>query len=250
MKFFTLIIFVILGLSFCSVFFVGCMHDPLPAITNPIDTNTNPIDTNITDTVITKQCDSNKIYFKNQILPIFQSNCALSGCHDAIKHEEGIILDSYDNIIKTGNIRAFDISHGDIYERISSRDPNKRMPPPPMNVLSLTQQNLISEWILQGATNDSCDILKDCEVSSVSFMKDVMPIIDKNCKVCHSGNQPLGNLSLTNYTEIKSIVSNGKLVCVINWNTGCSQMPKGGKKLDSCSIRQIEAWINQGGLNN
>lgn len=225
-----------------SFFINGCVHDPEIAINNPVDTTGNPIDNN--------PCDSTKVYFQNQIAPIFYSSCALSGCHDALKHEEGIILDSYENIIRTGKVKAFDLNSGKLFDKIIDSDPKDRMPPPPMNALTTEQKNLIAQWILQGATNDSCSNSKNCDTISVSYTKEIAPIIHTNCKICHSGNPPLGNLSLTNYNEVKRIALDGSLVCVINWKIGCVQMPKGGKKLDACSILKIEAWISQGLLNN
>ncbi len=222
----------------------ACMHEPDAIGTDPIDTTGNPIDTN------SILCDPNKVYFENQVAPIFNSSCALSGCHDAIKHEEGIQLDSYENIIKTGKIKPFDLNAGDIYEKINETNPKDRMPPPPMNALSQEQKNLIAQWILQGASNDSCIQSKNCDTSLVLFSKQVLPIINTNCKTCHSGSTPLGNISLVTYAEIKAEAITGKLTCVVNWKSACVPMPKGGKKLDACSIQTIEAWIHQGMINN
>src|SRR5574338_1681777 len=42
------------------------------------------------------------ICFESQILPLFQSNCAKSGCHDALSAKEGFILDNYANIVRKG----------------------------------------------------------------------------------------------------------------------------------------------------
>ena len=42
------------------------------------------------------------VCFEGEILPIFQTSCAKSGCHDAGTHEEGYVLDSYQNITKNG----------------------------------------------------------------------------------------------------------------------------------------------------
>src|SRR5690349_2132712 len=77
----------------------SCEHDPVGPIDpgpgpidttgNPIDTTGNPIDTTDHGT----PCDPNVVYFEMSILPLLKSNCAKSGCHDAITHEEGIVLD-------------------------------------------------------------------------------------------------------------------------------------------------------------
>ena len=42
------------------------------------------------------------VCFEAEVLPIFQSSCAKSGCHDVTTHEEGYVLDSYQHIMKKG----------------------------------------------------------------------------------------------------------------------------------------------------
>ena len=34
------------------------------------------------------------VCFESDVLPIFQSNCAKSGCHDAASHQDDYVLDS------------------------------------------------------------------------------------------------------------------------------------------------------------
>ena len=43
---------------------------------------------------------TNGVCFQNQILPLFQSNCAKSGCHDAASQLDGYVFDSYANIVR------------------------------------------------------------------------------------------------------------------------------------------------------
>ena len=135
---------------------VSCKHDPtfspesmMPndTMTNPGDTIVDPGDTTIIDTTNMNPCDSNLVYFSRDVLPILQSNCAFSGCHDAATATEGIILESYDQIFQTTDIEAFDLS-SDLYEVIVESDPDKRMPPPPNAPLSSSQVQLIAKWIL------------------------------------------------------------------------------------------------------
>lgn len=227
----------------------SCVHEPIFPELNPNDTITNPIDTTSKDTV-SKPCDPSNVYFDQQILPILLSSCAISGCHDPISKEDGVVLNSFENVIKTGDIKALQPGGSKLYRMITESDLKKRMPPPPMNELSLEQKKLISDWILQGAKNDSCDKPKTCDTMALSFLKDIMPIMKNYCTVCHSGTNPQGGLSLNNYLEIRNVSDNGMLVCVLNWNAACVKMPKGGQKLDPCLITKIEVWIRQGVMNN
>src|SRR5688500_13456166 len=87
-------------LAFSLILLQGCEHDPvvepIDPDPDPIDTTGNPIDTS---DIGGTPCDPNLVYFDMVILPILKSNCAKSGCHDAITHQEGIILDSYENVM-------------------------------------------------------------------------------------------------------------------------------------------------------
>jgi hypothetical protein len=239
----------LLVVSAMGVYLGGCVHDPVIIATDPVDSNGNPVDTNVVDPN-SKPCDPNVIYFDNQILPILLSSCALSGCHDPVSKEDGVVLNSFVNVVNTGGIKAFNPGGSKLYKMITNSDLKDRMPPPPMNALTADQKKLITDWILQGAKNETCDLPKTCDTVAVSFIKSVFPIISNNCKVCHSGTAPLGNVSLSSYAEIRNYALSGKLTCVINWNPGCVKMPNGGQKLSDCSIHLIEAWIRQGILNN
>ena len=108
-----------IGLSFPS-----CKHEPLweEMTENPTDTTSNPIDTMTVDTntVDTTNmgvpCDSNVVYFDLQVLPILQSNCAFSGCHDATSAQDGVILESYESVMQTADVVPFDLDDSEIYE--------------------------------------------------------------------------------------------------------------------------------------
>src|SRR5688572_12769544 len=135
------------GLFMCIGFLImmACEHDtgvepvgPGPG-PDPIDTTGNPIDTSTTGGT---PCDPNKVYFEMEILPLLKSNCAKSGCHDAATHEEGIILDSYQNVMNSDVIEPFDLDDSDLYEVITEDDDDKQMPPPPNQRLNPDQINL------------------------------------------------------------------------------------------------------------
>ena len=91
---------------------------------------------------------------------------------------------------------------------------------------------------------------KDCDTTKVTFALTVSPIIKTNCELCHSGSTPSGNISLSDYTEIKTADDNGSLMGSIRHENGWSAMPKGGNKLSDCDIRKLEIWINKGKPDN
>src|SRR5689334_22148052 len=97
---------VVLGILVVMIMFLfSCKHESVsPATAN--NDNTNGGNGNGTDTTTYPEiaCDPDSVYFINTVLPLFISNCAKSGCHDAASHEEGIILDSYASILASGEI--------------------------------------------------------------------------------------------------------------------------------------------------
>lgn len=235
-------------ISFCFLTLIvllstpSCTHDSLipddPGM--PIDTSENTI-----------PCDPDTIYFSAQILPILQSNCAFSGCHNAASAQDGVILDSYENTILTGEVVAFDLGESELYEVLIENDLEDRMPPPPASALNNDQIELIAEWILQGAKDLDCE--EDsmaCESNNVSFSLIVSPILNTYCIGCHSGGSPSGGISLDGHSNVISSVNNGSLLGSIKWQGGFENMPQNGEKLDDCNIEKIESWINDGAPNN
>ncbi|HOY19917.1 MAG TPA: hypothetical protein PLC89_21570 [Haliscomenobacter sp.] len=199
-------------------------------------------------TVITKPCSPDSVYFELSVMPILRSNCALSGCHDAISREEGIILDSYTNTIKTGKIKLNSPASSKLYTVLNLSDPEDRMPPAPSNPLTNSEKAIILKWIQQGAKNLSCEAI--CDSTQTSFKSNILPILTLQCKGCHSGTAASGGgILLSTYAEIKKYADNGALLGSLVHAKGYSAMPKNGK-LPDCDISKIRSWIRQGKLNN
>jgi len=187
------------------------------------------------------------ICFESEILPIFQSNCAKSGCHDAASHEEGYVFDSYKGIME--GIRPGRPDDSKIYEVITSKDKDDRMPQPPNEPLTGTQIGLIEQWINEGAQNTTnCAI--ECNTDLFTYSGAVRPVLDQHCIGCHNNSVQNGGVNLTTYTGVQSVALDGRLSGVINWDAGYPQMPFGGEKLNECNITQIMKWIDAGAQNN
>lgn len=215
-----------------------------------MDTMDNPIDTMDIDTTdMENPCDSNIVYFKNDILPIFVSNCALSGCHDAATATNGIILDSYENIINSDKIDPFDLDDSEIYERITEDDSDKFMPP--TGKLDNNQINLISTWILQGALDSECDEnIEACDTENVSYSGFVVNLLQTHCNGCHGTGIANGGVTTDNYDGVKIIAENGRFYGATNWEQGFENMPQGLDQLERCELDKIKSWIDAGAENN
>ncbi|MFN2440044.1 MAG: hypothetical protein ABR503_12650, partial [Chitinophagaceae bacterium] len=59
-----------------------------------------------------------------------------------------------------------------------------------------------------------------------------------------------GNISLGDYTSVKTQVNNGKLFGAINHAPGFSPMPQGANKMSQCDINKVKAWVDAGAPNN
>lgn len=190
---------------------------------------------------------TNEVCFESQILPLFQSNCAKSGCHDAATHKEGYIFDSYANIIKKG-IRPGHATNSEVYEVLFETG-NDKMPPPPNPDLTAVQKALIGRWINEGAKNTiNCGSV--CDTTKFKYGADISAIIGTYCLGCHSGTAPSGAINLSTYSGVFTVATNGRLVKAISHAPGYSPMPKNAAKLSDCQISQITKWVNGGAPNN
>ncbi len=221
----------------CLVLVVACKHMPPLIPTDP----TNP-------PVGGGPCDPDTVYFQNDILPIFQTNCAKSGCHNAASHIEGIILTDYNNIVSTGEIVGGRPNSGKIYESIISSSSSDIMPPPPDAPLTADQIAKILKWINQGAKNNYCDA--GCDTVNVKYSTQVKSLLSSKCTGCHNTASAGGGINLDNYGGASTVALNGRLIGSVAHTTGYIPMPQGGTKLSDCEIKIFQLWINDGAPNN
>ena len=199
-------------------------------------------------------CDPDTVYFQNTVLPLLQSTCGTTDCHDPETAEHDVILTSYQYVMQTTEINPFEPWDSEIWDVIENDFQSNRMPPPPAPPLNQDQKDIIYNWILQGALNNYCD-QEDCDSVNVFFAETVFPIIQNNCYGCHSGSDPNGGISLTNYNQIKAAGSispgnPGSLLGTITHAPGNVPMPENGSPLSDCNIAQIRKWINDGMPDN
>ena len=209
-------------LVFGSFTFYSCKHDPILSL------------------------DAPTVCFHEQVMPIINSNCAVSGCHDAGSEES---LTDYYKIMEF--VTPFKPNSSKIYKMITTTSIFMEfMPPPSISPLTQDQIDIISIWILQGAENNECPE-PPCDTANIIFSGIIFPIIQDNCYGCHSGSNPGGNILLTNYNQIKSSASipsgaSGSLYGAINHSTNNIPMPQNLSKLPECKIAQIRIWIENG----
>ncbi len=190
-------------------------------------------------------CSKDTVYFNKDIAPLLSTYCAMSGCHDAATHKEGVDLSVYSKVMSTGGVNPGSPTSSKLYTVTLKSDPNDRMPPAPSSALTSEQIAMLNKWISQGARNNYC---YDCDSTAFKFTANILPIINNNCTGCHNSTNPSGGITLTNYTDINAMVVANKLQNTTAW-TGVKNMPP-SKKLPSCKIDNITKWIANGALNN
>ncbi len=208
----------------------SCEHKPKELI-KPASKDTIVINPNSVT-----NCDSSIAYFKNDILPIFTSNCTGSGCHNAIDKVEGLVLTNYKNILKLADTQ--NPKGSDLWKVLVSTDPNKMMPR--TQRLSASDRNKILKWMNQGAKNDSCNA--GCDSTKYAYAADIAPIIAKNCLGCHA----TGTTKIGSYIDLFSQYQNGNLLTDLNANSAPRKMPP-NTNLSACDKKKLLKWIAAGG---
>ncbi len=146
-------------------------------------------------------------------------------------------------------VGSTDRKKNELMEVILETDPDDRMPRPPSLPLTAAQINLISTWINQGARNNICNENSGkCDTMANTYSLFVKPLILAKCQGCHSGSAPQGNISLATYASVRTVALNGKLYGSLTRQSGW--MPKGGAKLDDCSLAKLKAWVDSGAPEN
>lgn len=232
-------LFFLVTIVFLTALIISCKHQ-IPGVTDSPGSGDNP--------PASSTCSPDTAYFQQQVLPIFVSNCAMSGCHDPSSHEEGLVLTSYSGIM-SGGIRPGNPGNSKIYKVITTSNAEDRMPQPPRNPLSQEQINLINRWISQGAKNNSC-VSATCDTANVTYSASIRPIITGKCQGCHSSTSPGGGYDFTTYAGVKARVDDGRLWGAVNYMPGYSAMPKNGIRLSTCDLAKIKKWMDAGAPNN
>ncbi|MFM1897952.1 MAG: hypothetical protein RL577_192 [Bacteroidota bacterium] len=185
------------------------------------------------------------ICFERDILPIFQSNCAMSGCHDASTQADGVQLTSYSTIMNTGEIEPGKPNSSEAYREIA----NGKMPPYGYTPLSQAQKDLLYKWIADGAKN-GVDCPSTCDSNTYTYSGAVSKIMAQRCVGCHSGSNASGGIDLSSHAAVKAQATRGALLGSIQGKSPWKFMPQGGTSLSDCEIAQIRKWMEAGTPND
>ena len=89
--------------------------------------------------------------------------------------------------------------------------------------------------------------LSNCDTTSMSYSRDIAPIIQDNCLSCHAPGGVQEAHPYDTYAGLKVYANNTKLL--IRINDTVTPMPQSGL-MTPCNRHKIESWVNAGAPNN
>lgn len=108
-------------------------------------------------------------------------------------------------------------------------------------------------------------LLAACSPKSVSYSRDVQPILQKNCTECHAPGKPGFLATGFDATTYANLMKGGKFGALIKPGDAFTsafnmlvegrahpsiRMPHGREKLPDHDIEILKVWVNEGAKNN
>jgi mono/diheme cytochrome c family protein len=171
--------------------------------------------------------------FQRDVLPILNSNCAMSGCHNSVSKASGIDVTTYAGAARI--VRAGNATGSAMIREMNAL----AMPPYPNMRVPDSLKNRLIAWINAGAANTTCAPAPTCDTANVQYLRDIKPILQLNCVGCHQGTNAGGGLHLDNDDNndllkeaiYKTVAHTGKVV-----------MPPNIAALTACDVAKIRVW--------
>lgn len=211
--------------------------------------------------------------FARDIAPILNDRCG--GCH--VRNQRGqFSMATYMALMDSGQVEAGQPVNSRLVQVLE----NGEMPPDAANRVPEADIVRIREWIAAGAAFEGdanaglamlaggnaanaagpamTEVARPKGNETVSFSRDIAPILAKNCRGCHvEAERPRGNLNLT---TIEGLLRGGDRGGAVTTGDGAAsllvkklrgtadgqRMPQAAPPLPDEQIRLIETWIAEG----
>ncbi len=196
-----------------------------------------PLDTIPIDTIV-PPFPKTMVCFERDILPVMQSSCGITGCHDPLTMREDFDFTTYQGVMD--GVVAGNPLLSKIYKSISEEEQSNLMPPLPYNRLEQAQVDSIYNWIASGALDEPCG--EGCDTVNIKYTTHLSAIVSNYCTGCHSGTNPKKDVILEGFADLVVAVNNGSVPAVLRATSGYSLMPPSGA-MSECDIRKFEIWI-------
>jgi hypothetical protein len=93
-----------------------------------------------------------------------------------------------------------------------------------------------------------------CDTTNVSYSRQILPIVEQNCYVCHQGPGASSGIDFSKYSALHGWAQSGFLVGDVTHagdpGDPFTPMPYGLPMLPECEVNIIVAWVHQGSPNN
>lgn len=196
-----------------------------------------------------------EVCFENQVLPIFQANCAMSGCHGA-SSAEGYDFRTYNGIMQA--VSPGNPEKSDVYKAITNKW-GTIMPPKGNNQLTKDQRTIIYVWIKQGANKTTCPSDSIAQLpDTICYKEKIHPILMTSCAIsgCHNQTTAQSGVILSDYNNLMStsplqlVVPNNAAASRVYQVVNTTMPPSYKEPLTTLQKQELLTWINYGAKNN
>jgi len=197
------------------------------------------------------------VNFNKQIKPILEVHCV--SCHGGAKPKAKYSLETKELAFKDPDIIAAGKPDESIFLELCElgEDDDDVMPPIKEGLLNKSQQQLLRQWIKEGAKWPAGTKLE--RKQKARFVKDVQPILEFNCVVCHREDYDKGGYRMDNQGDTFAGGDSGKgvvpgqpdkswvhLTMALDEDDDLLMPPKKKGLLPKEDIEMIRLWIEQG----
>lgn len=125
--------------------------------------------------------------------------------------------------------------------------------------------NVVSKGSLVAVALVAVIAVAACSPKTVSYGKDVQPILSKHCAECHAPGKPGFEASGFDTTSYDAVMKGGKFGPLVKPGDAFTsalnmlvegrahpsiRMPHGREKLSDKGIETLKVWVNEGAKNN
>ena len=215
------------------------------------------------------------VSFTKQVVPILTARCG--GCH--VRRMSGeFSMATYDSLMKGSKAGVVIFKGKDTDSVLIEKIVDKQMPPNG-NGIPAEELATLKKWILEGATFDGTDstvnigtlasasqpaagpaltVAAATGKETISFARDIAPVLSKSCTGCHGAMRPQENFSLLTFDGLLKGGDGGQVIVpgkpadslIVKKIKGTAadgqRMPLRQPPLPDDVIAKIEKWIEEG----
>ena len=217
------------------------------------------------------------VSFVDDVAPVISENCL--GCHGADNPRANLRLDTFAGWKRGGRsgrlLTPGAPARSLLLARLTASNANERMPRG-AGPLQREQINTIAKWVSAGAKFDGdaettalgqlrrasaaakLMIPKPKGTETVSFTKDIAPMMVRLCLNCHSGNNPASGLSLTSFANMMRGGDSGEVIIpgdrensrLFRLVGGLEnpRMPQSQARIRRQEYEDLVVWFNEGNV--